>query len=802
MVNDKQISISTAGSRKAVVWQNQSLMWSEFIEKLRVPLRSQEALEEYLKFTKSKQDILKDVGGYVGGILRDNRRKSTNVINRSLITLDLDNIPAGKTEDVLKRIESLGCAYVVYSTRKHNEYKPRLRVIVPINVDTTADRYEPLARKLAALIGIELTDPTTFQASRLMYFPSISADSQYVFQFGDKPFLDGEAVLNTYQNWQNVSEWPVAPSEGKHFLSLVKKQGDPQARQGIVGTFNRLYNIREAIEQFIPGSYEATDADDRLTYVDGSTCGGAVLYDSGKFLYSHHSTDPCSQKLVNAFDLVRLHKFQDLDENANQDTPINKMPSYLAMIKFAKLDSKVAESMRTASQEQLLSDFRLTESDKSWFQQLAFDENNKLLPYESNVAWIVGNEFKDAFKADDFSKKVYVLTELPWSDKPVPREYTDADAAELAAYIQTKYHVVGQSARKEGIKIALSRTVVDEAIVWADSIEVWDGTHWDGVSIDNTFVKFLGVPDDEYHRAVSSMTFMAIYARAKYPGIKYDNMVILTGKGNVGKSTFIKNLSPREEWFSDSTTSFTGDDAATNIQGILISETPEWDLLDHKDKKALKGFISKKSDRFRAKYSVNAKDHPRRGVFFATSNESNLLVDKTNRKLLVMHVDDSKSAFRNDELVKYMPQLMREAKARFKNEKSLSLPEDVLHLAKEVERQSMEIDPWEGVILNFLETPIPENYANMDASMRRAFHAGGEGFKFEGEFVARTEVCALEIWEVVFNGHKAMNQRDARRINAIIRNVPGWEVKVIRGGHYRNQRGFSTKGDVSLQKEV
>ena len=82
---------------------------------------------------------------------------------------------------------------------------------------------------------------------------------------------------------------------------------------------------------FLPGIYDPVDGDGvRFTYTGGSTAGGAVVYDNGKFLYSHHATDPCSSKLVNAFDLVRLHKFGDQDDNAAEDTPVNRLPSYTA----------------------------------------------------------------------------------------------------------------------------------------------------------------------------------------------------------------------------------------------------------------------------------------------------------------------------------------------------------------------------------------------------------------------------------------------------------------------------------------
>ena len=190
IINDRQIIISAAGSRKATYWAAQSLYWSELVAKLKAPARGTETISEYLKYPKSKQDELKDVGGFVAGTLKDNRRKASNVLTRDVITLDLDNIQPGGTQEVLGGIEGLGCAYAVYSTRKHEEAKPRLRVLVPLNRTAVAEEYEPIARKLAQILGIELCDPTTFEAFRLMYWPSCSIDSTYISLYGDKPFLD------------------------------------------------------------------------------------------------------------------------------------------------------------------------------------------------------------------------------------------------------------------------------------------------------------------------------------------------------------------------------------------------------------------------------------------------------------------------------------------------------------------------------------------------------------------------------------------------------------------------------------
>ena len=225
--NDRKIIISSAGSRMAKHWPMQELWWSEMVEKLRNPVKSIESLAEYLRMPKGRQDDLKDVGGYVGGSLRDGRRLDKNVEHRDLVTLDLDNIPAGQTDAVLLKLQSLGCAYAVYSTRKHEQIKPRLRVLLPVDRPLSAEEYEPVARKLGELIGIEMCDPTTFQASRLMYWPSCSRDSQYIFHFEDKCFANADGILAMYADWRSHLEWPQVPGLPQPHKKLAEKQEDP-----------------------------------------------------------------------------------------------------------------------------------------------------------------------------------------------------------------------------------------------------------------------------------------------------------------------------------------------------------------------------------------------------------------------------------------------------------------------------------------------------------------------------------------------------------------------------------------------
>lgn len=174
-----------------------------------------------------------------------------------------------------------------------------------------------------------------------MYWPSCCCDSEFVYKAVDAPLISADALLGTYADWHDLTSWPVVPG-ATSYQKLAMKQGDPEEKQGLVGAFCRTYNVLAAMDAYLPGIYEAVDNDpDRYTYLGGSTTGGAIIYDGGKFLFSHHATDPCSGRLVNAFDLIRLHKFGDKDEHASLETPVANLPSYKAMCDLALADKTV-----------------------------------------------------------------------------------------------------------------------------------------------------------------------------------------------------------------------------------------------------------------------------------------------------------------------------------------------------------------------------------------------------------------------------------------------------------------------------
>ena len=793
MQNNRKLQISMAGSRKATLWPRSDIMWSEFVERLKTPIRSTETIEEYFKFQKSKQDELKDVGGFVGGTFFEDRRKASNVECRDLITLDMDNIPTGMTGDILKRVGGLGCAAVVYSTRKHTEYAPRLRVVIPLDRPASADEYEPVARKLAALLGIEFCDPTTFEASRLMYWPSCSSDAIYVFQVYDGGFCSLDGLLSMYQDWKDVTAWPQVPGTDAIERRRIAKQENPLEKKGIIGAFCRTYNVLDAMDKFIPGIYEETMMPGRYTFTGGSTVGGAVIYENGLFLYSHHATDPCSGLLVNAFDLIRLHKFSDEDKDAKEGTPVNKLPSFTAMSKLALGDKKVADLMTKERFAQAREAFSTPvaeqeDVDVEWVTKLTKDTNGNIEKTINNVVVILENDplLKGKIVIDEFASAGMVLGSLPWDAREEKRRWKDADDANFYRYMESFYKITGKEKLDDGLLIVSSQNKIN------DVKEYLKGLKWDGVKrLDTLLSDYLGAEDTPYTRAVIRKSLCAAVARGIIGGVKYDCMPIFTGPQGIGKSTFLAILG--KSWFNDSLTTFEGKEAAELIQGSWIVEVGELTAMTKQETNAVKQFLSKREDIYRAAYGRRTEKYPRHCVFFGTSNEHEFLKDQTgNRRFWPVDVGEypAKKSVWND-LPREVDQIWAEAYTYFVLGEPLYLSKEIEALAAEQQDKHREMSTREGLIRDFLEKQIPTNWDQMQLQSRKMFLSGS--LKVEGDLVDRDKVCALEIWVECFGGDpKYMKRMDSTEINNIMLNMPGWvrNKAARRYGPHGAQRGF------------
>lgn len=793
--HDKEIALATGKSRKETSWKNRSILWSQLVEKLSNTTRTPETAIEYRKMAKTDRDEIKDVGGYVGGALKNGRRKAENVANRSLLTLDMDNVttPAVGIWDAITMLDDY--AIVMYSTHSHTPDNPRLRLVIPLSRPVLGDEYQAVSRMLAQDIGIDQFDDTTYEPHRLMYWPSTSADAEYIYEFQDGDFLDPDKVLSRYPDWKDVSYWPESSRQAVRINSLIKKQEDPLEKKGIIGAFCRTYSTQEAIEKFIPDVYLPTIKSDRYTYAEGSTTGGVVIYDD-KFSYSHHGTDPASSILCNAFDLVRLHKFGAQDEEAKPDTPINRLPSFTAMSEFAASDVQVKALINRERMDEVIKDFDLDpdeEIDTSWTSKLHYNQKGKLQSTIENVLTILENDYflKNRIAYNEFANRAIVLGKLPWSPD-INRDWADDDDAGLRYYIEKAYDITAVNKILDALALCFKNNSFHPVK------DYLDGLIWDGVErVESLLIDYLGAEDSLYTRAVTRKHMAGAVARVMRPGIKYDYMLTLSGPQGIGKSSFIRILG--EPWYNDSLTTVAGKEAYEQLQGSWLMELGELMATKKADIETLKQFLSKNEDIYRVAYGRRTSRFPRQCIFFGTSNDKEFLRDKTgNRRFWPVDCNVqkcNKNIFH--ELMKERDQIWAEAVELYKAGEKLYLEGPELEEALRQQEEHSEESSKTGLILEYLDTFIPENWYDLDMYERRSFISGGEFTDTYEATMIRTKVSVIEVWCELFNGDpKQLGPLQSREINDILRAMPGWgRAKSVLsfGSAYGKQRAYVRK---------
>lgn len=765
--------ISVGKSRYETAWKNKTMSWAVLLNKLS---RSQETAEthaEYMKMGKEQQDRIKDIGGFVGGHLKDGRRKTGYVTGRQLLTLDLDFPPVDFWDAIINNLE-INSALAVYSTHKHAPAKPRYRLIMPLDREVTPDEYEAIARKIAEKIGIDYFDDSTFQPTRLMYWPSHSTDVDPFFQFYDAPFLSANAVLEEYPDWTDTSYWPESSRMAGIRKRQADKQGDPLAKKGIVGIFCRTYTITEAIAKFLPDVYTQTAKEDRYTYAAGSTAAGLVVYDSDVFAYSNHSTDPAGGQLCNAFDLVRLHKFSDLDDG-KEDKSGADLPSFKAMAEMARDDE---DCKRTAASEQAANarqEFaQLEKAPEDWVLQLERNAKMEVCPTLVNAVLIIQyDEGLQNIAYNDLKQTIEKTGPLPWRNDG--GTWRDADDAQLQSYMNRVY----QSRFTNSAVVTALTKVADDRHFNPLKEYIAALPEWDGVArVDTLLIDYLGAEDTAYTRAVTRKTLVGAVQRVLQPGCKFDTMLVLDGKPGIGKSTLLRKLGG--EWFDDSLSLADTRDktAAEKLQGKWIMEIGEMQGTRKADIDIVKGFLSRQDDAYRAAYGRVVQSHPRTCIICGTTNSTDgFLRDTTgNRRFWPVPVKKGRLSVW-DMTEEIRSQIWAEAMIFVAEGETTYLDHELEREAARMQLNALEFDEREGEVAEYLETLLPDDWYSWDLSKRVDFFQQRDVLSpnIKGT-MQRTRVSTKEIYcECLGLPWARFTRQDGDRIKTMLLRIGGWQ---------------------------
>lgn len=809
----RDIIVATASSRKSKQWTNRKVPWTRFLKKLQQVARTGETTAEYRRMTKAQKDARKDVGGFVGGYLEGGKRRKGSVKHRDLLTLDLDNAP--KLDELKPALQKLGCTLMVYPTHSSTEAMPRYRVIMPLSRQTTSEEYEPLARRVAERIGMGYIDSTTYEPERLMYWPSVPSDADATTYTQEGEWLDVDAVLDSYEDWHDASTWPIGKSEAAAHARTLKKLGDPKEKNGAVGLFCQAYTIRGAMEAFIPDVYKPVLGDEnRFTYANGTTTGGAIIYDE-VFLYSHHDTDPAGGgHAVNAFDMVRLHKFGEMDADVSEDTPVTQRPSYKKMAELVYSDERVktlqlADDIARMNDDLLDSGANNAESGTepgqpydpknppAWALKIEYTQGKDAKPKSSatNVLLILRNDPRvtGLIGLDLFSDRLTVLKRLPWEKKTqIGRVWKDADDSQLRNWYMDRWQIAHKGAIDDGLAEMAEKFSFHPVRDYFKGLPKWDGVK----RAAGLFIRILGADDTPYNRAVSELWLKEAVARILHPGIKADLTLVLSGPQGIGKSTVLARLG--RKWYSDSLKSVQGKEAMVGIQGCWIIEVGELQGFNRASTEEIKAFLTSLIDKFRPPYGRRVQEFPRQCVFAATTNDDIFLKDRTGgrrfgiitcrgipdptekREALASLTDDA------------INQIWAEVLVMYKNDPSLTLPDDVLDEAQRVAEEHTEGAEKAGLIQDYLDMPRPRNWDSMSIVERRKCINGEDMYdqsivqEDRSDWQPPQRVCAMEVLCELFGMDKRnIRNLDIREINTIMQHLAGWKKHESKQGTLR-----------------
>jgi putative DNA primase/helicase len=748
LTRDSQFACATAPKRDSRHWKNGVVTWGEVLDWMATP------------------DDVKEAGNYVMGTLRPTpvqhnpedptcqrlHRNKGAIVTRSMLTLDLDT-PGPGLPEALELV--LGHAALLHTTYSSTEDAPRYRLIIPLDREVQPDEYVAAAGAVMQALGTHHFDPGSQQPERYMFKPAAPDPATFQWWAYDGDAADVEELLEGFD--PDLSGMPLPQP--------VRAKRDPFGIDGVVGAFNRAYtDFQVLIEEYdLPYSPAGSD---RWHLVGSRAVAGMGLVTDG-LVYSHHANDPAYGQACTAFDLVRLHRFGTLDEDVNPQTPINRLPSYEAMLDLAGVDARVTAELVGAD---FAADLEADADSNDWRLGLRRNrQGTKMLDEVANWSLIRKND--PVFKAIHYNEMTFateVNTDLPWRTLyPVGPVFRNSDRQSLQMYLEEQY-----ACRPSR---SLVDWMVDETAMqrFLNPVREWLKTlEWDGEPRLEKCLPGLAEHND-YTSLVARKSMVAAVARMFEPGCKWDHTLILHGKEGLGKTHWIERMS--RGWTAP-LGRLDSKDTLIALQRCWIATSDEGASMRKADAEALKEFLTRREDVFRMPYEREAQAHPRHCVIWGTTNDDVFLRNQEgNRRFLIIRVEQAVDfSLLTDH---YVEQVWAEAMHLYRQGEVLLFLDGTESAMAAAHRASFveEGDGLEGMIHQFLSTEVPLDWnARSPESRQQWLRDRADGFVPGGD-VLLDQVCTVQLWTEALGQRFGTHTRlDLLNIGKALRAL-GWE---------------------------
>lgn len=357
---------------------------------------------------------------------------------------------------------------------------------------------------------------------------------------------------------------------------------------------------------------------------------------------------------------------------------------------------------------------------------------------------LLNERFGETIRFNALSGRAEVLDDndqhwLPW---------TDTHDAGLRWHFQSTDGLAHKENLADAFRLFLDQHKVNPLTDLIDSLQ-WDGTP----RISMFLTRVMKAEDSPYIREVSRLIFAGGIHRAYNPGCKFDDMPVLIGeKQGEGKTTVVRWLAMEDDYFRE-VMDMSGREGIETLSGAWICEVGELLAMTRvKEAEAVKSYITRQEDTYRAPYDRHPQTKPRRCIFIGTTNNAQFLSDKTgNRRFYPVrcHCTGYDLFNRKAEIKEYIRQCWAEAKALYMEDK---LPpyanRDLQSSIREEQERAMEDDYRIGMIRSYMDGKPNES-----------------------------TVSVIELWfkALLQDGKSRPTRKDSIEIMQIASRVPGWE---------------------------
>ena len=520
-----------------------------------------------------------------------------------------------------------------------------------------------------------------------------------------------------------------------------------------------------------------------------------------------------------------------------KDAAINEQLAFIAdpnvRRDFIKLRRQTPSDERNQAMIQIIKDNLEWKVDAKGHRKyiLPTAQNFRLIFYHDPV-------LEGLFAFEEFNGATVILKKPYWRKEiDITRQWKDSDDAALRIHIRENYTDLCSRLTTDDIFSVIAQensfNIVKQHL---ESLPTWDGVE----RAETLFINHLKIPDTEYARQVTFKWLLAAVARIYHPGCNFQAALVLQGNQNIGKSYILEKLGGA--WHGSLIDDVDDPHAIDAIRQIWICEMKEFSAARKAEINAVKSFIERPIDTYRAAYARRAQNYPRHCVFSITVNDKQFLRDLTgNRRYWILE-----SPLKEFEIVhgitdEYIQQVWAEVVHKFKqmmqpkfNDKLLELPLEYKHQAEEIAAEFTADDGLQTEIEEFLDIEIPHpllwklltkeerrkfftqksiTLTLSDWEMRRRTLPYYEKNEIDDALREttytkwmtpqdsskpitvtvygkrrRNEVCAVEIYHEFFSGGDKRKQ--IYRINEVLSKIPNWKKVQVQ---HRDFNGYGNQ---------